>query len=171
MAGTMAVLRPPSLWNAASGDAPPAESGRRRLHGEPEAARVEHRSQAVQRWIAGLRKHAIKALAVPAGIARHGPDSAMGIGEVTKSQKKHARVFVLEASVQIVSGLFRVPERFQKTLTIGFGVTGESWHPNTLSSISLRRIGNLCVHSLTCPEGAQVQKYLLSRARKQAVGR
>jgi hypothetical protein len=44
----------------------------------------------------------------------------VGIGNITKSQKKHAGILVLKASVQIVSGFFRVPKRFQKALTIGF---------------------------------------------------
>jgi hypothetical protein len=61
------------------------------------------------------------------------------IGDIAKSEKKHTVVFVLDASVQIVSSLVRIPKRFQEAFTIGFGLNGHLWHPNTPSNISAPR--------------------------------
>jgi hypothetical protein len=46
------------------------------------------------------------------------------IGDIAKSQKKHAVIVVLKTSVQIVSSLVRVPKRFQEAFTIGFSLAG-----------------------------------------------
>jgi hypothetical protein len=46
----------------------------------------------------------------------------MGFGNITKRQEEHVRVFVLQASVEILSRLVRVPERFQQALPIRFGL-------------------------------------------------
>src|SRR5437016_1254366 len=91
------------MWNTASCEALFAAPGRGRLDGEAETARAQHRGQAVERWIAGLREHAIEAFTVQPSISRQGAESATGIGDITKSQKKHAGVVLLKASVQIVS--------------------------------------------------------------------
>lgn len=79
---------------------------------------------------------AVKALPVQMGIAREGSDSAVSIGDIAKSQKKHARIFVLKASVQIVSRVIRVPQRFLKPFTVGFSITVNLWYPSTPSNIS-----------------------------------
>jgi hypothetical protein len=47
------------------------------------------------------------------GIARHGSDAAAGVGNVAKRQKEYPGVFVLQASIQILSRLVRTPERLQ----------------------------------------------------------
>jgi hypothetical protein len=47
------------------------------------------------------------------GIARQGSDAAAGVGNIAKRQKKYPGVFVLQASVQILSRLVRILERLQ----------------------------------------------------------
>jgi hypothetical protein len=47
------------------------------------------------------------------GIAGHGPDAAAGVGNIAKRQKEYTGVFVLQASIQILSRLVRILERLQ----------------------------------------------------------
>jgi hypothetical protein len=47
------------------------------------------------------------------GIARHGSDAAAGVGNIAKRQKECPGVFVLQAGVEILSRLVRIPERLQ----------------------------------------------------------
>jgi hypothetical protein len=52
------------------------------------------------------------------GAARQGSDAAAGVGNIAKCQKEHTCIFVLQASVEILSRLLRIPERLQKALAI-----------------------------------------------------
>jgi hypothetical protein len=47
------------------------------------------------------------------GIAGQGSDATAGVGNIAKGQKEYPGVFVLQASVQILSRLVRIPERLQ----------------------------------------------------------
>jgi hypothetical protein len=46
----------------------------------------------------------------------------MGFCNIAERQKEHTRVFVLEACIEIFSGLVRISERFQQALPIRFGL-------------------------------------------------
>jgi hypothetical protein len=47
------------------------------------------------------------------GIARHDSDAPAGVGNIAKRQKEYPGVFVLQASIQILSRLVRILERLQ----------------------------------------------------------
>jgi hypothetical protein len=55
------------------------------------------------------------------GVARDGSDTAVGVGDIPKGQKKHMLVFVLQASIEILGRLVRILERIEQALPIRFG--------------------------------------------------
>src|SRR5450759_2331948 len=126
-----------SSWRYASCDSALRSSGLRRLNREAHSACIQHRGQAVQGWISGLGEHSIEALPIQVGIARQCPDAAVGVCDIAQREKEHMGVFILQASVEILSRLVRILERFQETLPIRYGFSGWSWHRNTPSKIAL----------------------------------
>jgi hypothetical protein len=105
-----------------SRDSALVSSGLRRLNREAKTARVQDCGQAIQGRVARLRQHPIEAFPIQVGRARQGSDAAVGFCNVAKREKEHTRVFVLQASVEILNRLVWIPERFQQAFPIRFGL-------------------------------------------------
>jgi hypothetical protein len=90
---------------------PPLPASRRRgLHREAKVTRIQDRRQTIERWVAGLREHAIEAFPIQVRFAGQGPDAAAGLGDIAKSQEEHASVRVLQTGSEIFGSLIRVFE-------------------------------------------------------------
>jgi hypothetical protein len=69
---------------------PPLPASRPRgLHREAKVTRIQDRRQTIERWVAGLREHAIEAFPIQVRFAGQGPDAAVGLGDIAKSQEEH----------------------------------------------------------------------------------
>jgi len=68
------------------------------------------------------------------GSARQVSNASLGLCNIAKRQKKHTRVPILQASVEILGRLIRLPERLQQALPVRFRLNSWLWHPYTPSN-------------------------------------
>jgi hypothetical protein len=66
--------------------------------------------------------------------ARQSSYAAAGIGNITKSQKKHTGIVVRQTGVEVSGRLLRVLESLQEILTIRLGASQSLWHPKPSSN-------------------------------------